>query len=261
MEAMTHDHRTPPTASGTVPAAGVPSAGPPRGAARPGVSIQAYRRHDEAAVRRIWRSTLALGASAAGLDPARLAAYEQLSLGWYLAAANRGAGRSDVVVVRHDGAVVGYMLVCLDQAHHERWAVPTALRWAAGEARRWRSHDRRMRTFVRLRVHDAVHARRRQPPAPFPAHVHVNLDRSVRGASIGHRLVSWADCRVGEAGHAGYCGEMNVPVGRSLRAVEASGARVVARVPNRTISWLSGRPVERCLVARALDRATDAVPT
>lgn len=221
--------------------------------------IRAYRTADDAAVRRIWRETVVLGAPTP-FDVGEVATYERLCLDWHLDPANHEAGRADAVVVEQNGGVHGYLLACLDQAHFDRWSRRRAVRWALGAVAAMPRLSTAARRFVRLRVRDGLHAARHQPPPPFPAHMHVNLDPGLRDQAIGHQLVGWMDRRVERAGLAGYVGEVNVPEGRSLRAIEAAGARVVARVPNRTFSWLLGTRVDRCVIARDLALRTDAVP-
>jgi len=70
--------------------------------------------------------------------------------------------------------------------------------------------------------------------------------------NVGHQLAAWMDERVRRAGLGGYMGEINVPDGRSLHALEAAGVRIVGRTRNRTLSRLVGVPVDRCRVSRDL---------
>ena len=222
-------------------------------------TLRPYRPADAPDIRRIWRATLAMGA------PAPLAGrivdrYEGLALDWYLDRENHDAGRADVVVVEQDGGVHGYALACLRAPHYDRWAARRAVRWGLRSLLAAPVVPAPVRRFTWLRVRDGLHAWRHQAPAPFPAHLHLNLEAGLRGDGIGHRLVGWMDRRVEAAGLAGFVGEVNVPAGGSIRAIEAAGAQVVDRVPNRTFSWLLGIPVERCMVARALDERTASVP-
>lgn len=222
-------------------------------------TLRPYRAGHASDVRRIWRATLAMGAPVA-FSGQVVDHYEALALDWYLDPANHEAGRADAVVVEQDEAVRGYALACLDEGHFSRWATRRALRWGVRALATLPAQPPDVRMFVRLRVRDGLHAWRHQVPAPFPAHMHLNLDPEFRGGGIGHRLVGWMDRRVEAAGHDGFVGEVNVPVGGSVRAIEAAGARVVDRVPNRTFSWLLGVPVDRCVVARALAERTGTVP-
>jgi hypothetical protein len=221
-------------------------------------SIRPYQPIHEAAVRRIFRSTVALGAPLkfAYRDLAR---YEKLALDWYLDPANHRARRADAVVVVDNGFVRGYLLACLDQHHHDAWIRRAAIRWGMRALVRLPLQSRDARRFVRLRVRDGLESARRPAPLPYPAHMHFNLDPGLRGALLGHHLVGWMDARVRAAGLAGYMGEINVPEGRSLRALEAAGARVIHRTPSHTFSWIAGRPVDRCLVAREVGPDTDAL--
>lgn len=238
-------------------ASGVGTAVPPV-AHLPAV-LRPYRHAHAHDVRRIWRATLAMG-SPVPFPLAEVATYESLALDWYLDPDNHAARRADAVVVEEDGVVRGYLLACLDEAHFQRWATRRAVRWATGAVLRLPRMSSDARRFVRLRVRDGLHAWRHQVAPPFPAHMHFNLDPQLRGVGIGHHLVGWMDRRVEAAGLAGYVGEVNVPHGGSLRAIEAAGAEVVDRVANRTFSWLLGTPVERCVIARPLARRTTTVP-
>lgn len=222
-------------------------------------TLRPYRADHAPDVRRIWRSTLAMGAPVAFAGGA-VDRYESLALDWYLDPTNHAARRADAVVVEQDGAVRGYALACLDEGHFAHWSTRRAVRWGIGALATLPVQPRDTRRFVRLRVRDGLHAWRHQVTPPFPAHMHLNLDPELRGDGIGHRLVGWMDRRVEAAGLDGFVGEVNVPAGGSTRAIEAAGARVVDRVPNRTFSWLLGVPVDRCVIARALADRSDTVP-
>ena len=225
----------------------------------PPAHLRGFREDDARAVRRVWRESIVLG-SPLPFEALDLHAYEHLSLAWYLDPDNRASGAADVVVVEEDGELRGYALACLDQRAHERWVHRAAVRWTLGAVAASPRLSPDGRQFVRLRVRDGLHALRHQPPAPFPAHMHLNLDPALRGAHIGHHLVGWMDALVRDAGLDGYFGEVNMPRGRSVRAIEAAGATVTARVPNQTFSWLLRTPVDRCIVARPLADRTDTVP-
>ena len=222
-------------------------------------AIRPYRPEHAGEVRRIWRETIALG-SPIDFSYEDLASYESLSLDWYLDPANHDARRCDAVVVEEDGRVRGYLLACLDQQHFDRWCTRAGLRWGVRSALRLPLLSKHARMFVRRRIADGLHAFRHQAPAPFPAHMHFNLDPQLRGHFIGHHLVGWMDRRVAAAGLDGYFGEVNVPEGRSLRVFEDGGGRIVDRVPNRTFSWILGQHVERAVIARPLADRTDTVP-
>jgi hypothetical protein len=223
-------------------------------------TIRPYRSADAGAIRRIWRSTLALG-SPLPFEIAALSAYRRLCIDWYLDQWNLAAGRSDVVVVEHAGDVTGYLLACLDEAHFRRWQRRAALRWMIAAAAKYPGLGDDARAFVRSRIIDGWHSLRtwranRSTSAiadgEFPAHMHFNLDSHLRGMDVGHRLAAWMDERVRQAGLGGYMGEINVPAGRSLRALEAAGVRIVGRTRNRTLSRLAAVPVDRCRVSRDL---------
>lgn len=211
--------------------------------------IRPLRPGDGLEVCRIFRATIVLGRPL-GLHYADVVSYERLCLGWYLT-----TGRDHARVVEQDGEIVGYLLACLDQPAYESWARRHAVRWAARSL--WRLATGRLgadaRRFVRLRVEDGLDAWRHAAPPPFPAHAHLNLDAGVRDAGIGHRLAAEMDDMVEAAGLDGWYGEINVPAGGSLDALEREGVVVVHRMPSRTFSWLLGTPVHRATVARALD--------
>lgn len=221
-------------------------------------TLRPYRAEHAPDVRRIWRATLAMGAPLA-FTGGTMDRYESLALDWYLDPTNHEARRADAVVVEHGGAVRGYALACLDESHFVRWSARQAVRWGVRALVTMPAQPPDLRRFVRLRVRDGLYAWRHQAAPPFPAHMHLNLEPGLRGDGIGHRLVGWMDSRVEAAGLGGYVGEVNVPTGGSVRAIEAAGARVVDRVPNRTFSWLLGVPVDRCVIARALGERTETV--
>lgn len=217
-------------------------------AAVPRCSIRPLRPGDGLEVRRIFRATIVLGRPLA-LEYADLVSYERLCVDWYLT-----AGRAHARVVEQDGEIVGYLLACLDQPAYDAWVRRRAVRWAGRAA--YRLATGRLsgdaRRFVALRIQDGLTAWREAPPPPFPAHAHLNLSARVRDRGIGHRLAAAMDDMVEAAGLPGWYGEINVPEGGSLRALERDGARVVHRMPNRTFSWLLGTRVHRVTVARSL---------
>jgi len=152
-------------------------------------SIRPYRPADAGAVRRIWRSTLALG-SPLHFEIADLSAYRRLCLDWYLDQRNLAVGRSDAVVVEHAGDVTGYLLACLDEAHFGRWQRRAAIRWMIGAATDYPRLGDDARAFVRLRIIDGWHSFRTgqtsrsafaMADGVFPAHMHFNLDSQCAG--------------------------------------------------------------------------------
>lgn len=201
---------------------------------------------DDAAVRALFRATFALGRPAPFPLPG---GYEALCLDWYL-----GAGRDAAAVLCGDGgAVRGYVLVCLDEVAHGRWARPRAIAWAAraaGTAARGGTRG----AFVRHRVADALAARREAPPSPHPVHAHWNVARGARTGRSGRLLAAHVDEVCRRHGVAGWYGEINASAGRRAAALEHFGGRVVHRQRNATLSWLAGREVERLTVARDVAR-------
>ena len=88
---------------------------------------------DEPELRRVFRSTIALGhpiADGVGVDAA-LRPYERLCLEWYL-----GPGREHASALRDDDSVVGYALVCVDPDGFARWQRRAGARFTAHVAPR-----------------------------------------------------------------------------------------------------------------------------
>jgi hypothetical protein len=211
------------------------------------------RATDDHAVRRVFRSTLALGRPIPFPLPG-LARYEAVCLDWYL-----GPGRDDAAVVEHDGTVVGYALVCTDEAGHARATRDAAVRFAAWAAPRVvaRRLPEPARTFWRLRLADgwAAWRRSRRPHQPGggvppPAHAHLNLVRGARATHATLDLLAHIDERVRAAGLPSWRGEVNAVRGRRRSALERVVGPIVDTVPNRTYTWLAGRPVDRLTVDR-----------
>jgi hypothetical protein len=212
--------------------------------------MRAYTPADEPAVRTVFRETVALGRPC----PFELPGwrdYERLCLGWCL-----GQGAQDVGVLDESGSVLGYTLVCTDLDRYRRWLAGAALAWSARTGARLAAGRLRgdAGRFHRLRLRDGWAAARQGPAAPMPACVHLNLRPAVRAGRAALALVDHADARCRLAGHPGWYGEVNALEGRRARALVAGGLEVVHRQPNRTLSWLAGRPVERLTVVRTLGR-------
>jgi hypothetical protein len=210
------------------------------------------RATDDHAVRHVFRSTLALGRPMPFPLPG-LARYEAVCLDWYL-----GPGCDDAAVVEHDGTVVGYALVCTDEAGHARATRDAAVRFAAWAAPRIvaRRLPEPARTFWRLRLADGWAAWRRSRrsagagDAPPLAHAHLNLVRGARATHATLELLAHIDDRVRAAGLSSWRGEVNAVRGRRRSALERVVGPIVDTVPNRTYSWLAGRPVDRLTVDR-----------
>lgn len=224
-----------------------------RGGADRDVRIRPVRSGEEDEVRRIFRTTLLLG-QPLPFEDRTLSSYSRLCLDWYLT-------RGTVLVADVDGHVRGYLLACLDQPAYERWSRRRAATWGLRAAARIGIGACRgpARRFAWLRIRDGLATLRAAPAAPMPAHAHLNLDPQIRAGSTGHRLAAAMDALVEAAGLPGWFGEMNVPPGRSLAAIERAGAVVVHRQSNLTFSWLLASPVERATIVRALATRTDSV--
>lgn len=227
--------------------------GDPTPAPAAGVVLRPMRAGEECEVRRIFTETIVLGRPS-GFGHGELTAYRNLCLDWYLE-------HGEVTVADVDGKVRGYLLACLAQRRYERSARRRALRWllqslVALLLGRLRGDARR---FTWLRIRDGWASWRHAPSAVYPAHAHLNLDPQVRDSSVGHRMAAAMDTRVEQAGLPGWFGELNVPEGRTLSAIERAGATVVYRQFSHTFSWLVGARVERATVARPLATRTGSV--
>lgn len=215
--------------------------------------VRALTDRDEVELRRLFRETLVMGRPLPFPlhDGGR---YESLCLDWYL-----GSGRPDAAVVDAGGEIVGFALVCTDQAAYRRWVRARAERYALYSALTiLRSGPRSpISRFHRCRLRDGW-VMFRGPGPPFPAHAHINV--------LPHRLASWAglslvnfvDDRCRQAGLPGWYGEINALVGKRASALERIVGPIVHRAPNHTLSWLKGRPVERLTVTRLLPAAEAA---
>ncbi|HLI74475.1 MAG TPA: hypothetical protein VKU86_11400, partial [Acidimicrobiales bacterium] len=152
------------------------------------------------------------------------------------------------------GAVAGYALVCTDVAARARWARRRRVAFAVGAllllaARRGSALERR---FLRLRLRDGWVLWRAGATPPLPVDAHFNTVAGHRGGSGGRLLAAHIDACTQRAGFPGWYGEINAIAGRRAASLERSGGRVVGRTPNRTLSALVGRPVERLTVVRML---------
>ncbi len=207
---------------------------------------------DADAVRQLFVATAALG-SPLSLPRRDLDAYTAMCLDYYLTVDGTASG-----VYLEDGRVVGYALVALDHADHERWVRRPAMAWATRAMRTLATAPTgTAAAFSRRRLLDGVVSVTRGTPPPMPAHFHFNVEGARRGAVAGFHLADHADRVVGGAGLPGYFGEVNVPIGKPgrVRALERMGARVVHRQRNHTMSWLAGSPVDRVTVVRPVDAA------
>jgi hypothetical protein len=104
--------------------------------------------------------------------------------------------------------------------------------------------------FFRLRLRDGWDLWRRAPHTLGGAHVHFNAGAGSRGGLLIRDFVAHADRVCAAAGIAVWKGEMNAPAGTRARVLERYGAEIVHRTPNRTLSWLTGKEIERLTVAR-----------
>lgn len=210
--------------------------------------VRPLRTTDEPELRRVFRSTIALGhpvSPGAGVDAA-LGPYERLCLAWYL-----GPGRKHASVLRDDDRVVGYALVCVDPDGFARWQQRAGARFTAHVVPRLllRRYPASLRRFYRLRLRDGWDLWRHSDDrvAGLP---HAHFNAIAPGGLPGRLLADHVDEVVAAAGFDSWYGEMNARAGRRVAALGRWGAEVVSRRPNATLSWLTGAPVERLTVLR-----------
>jgi hypothetical protein len=214
-------------------------------------------------VRGVFFDSFALGRPLAP-DLPGLHRYAELALDWYF-----GPGAADSAVVEAEsGTVVGYVLVCTDQAGFERWQRRAAARYLAAGAlvglAPWAPAA--SRRFHRLRIRDGWDLLRRSPGVPVRAHAHFNLAGSARAGLVIRDMVAHIDRRCAAAGIDEWLGEMNARAGTRVRVIERYGNRIVHRAHNHTLSWLAGEPIERLTVLRPVgaiarvDAPHDAAP-
>lgn len=207
------------------------------------------RSGDDAAIRRVFRATLALGHPAPfGASAERaLRPYERLCLGWYL-----NGGREAACVLTAGNRVAGYALVCLDPAAFARWQRRAGVRVSAYVMPRLlaRRYPDPIDRFYRLRLRDGWalwrHHENRVDGLP---HAHMNACDTMGGLP-GRLLADHVNAAVAAAGFPAWYGEMNARAGRRVAALSRWGAEIVARQPNLTLTWLAGAPVERLTVLR-----------
>jgi hypothetical protein len=208
--------------------------------------VRSFRDSDAAAIRHIFRSTIALGQPLPFPLP-DFERYESLCLDWYLT-----EGAVDAAVLDTGVSVVGYALVCTKPEPYRRWNRRRALRFTGRILTRLVGgrYGKDARRFYRLRMRDGWTLWRHGGDDPMPAHAHCNLLPGVRAGSAGRMLADHIDERCRAAGVEGWFGEINAPCGRRAQALVRLGATVVRRAPNVTLSWLAGKPVERLTIVR-----------
>lgn len=203
---------------------------------------------DDAAVRQIFWSTLRLGHPAPSIT--RLDSYAGLCLDWYL-----GPDRSSAAILDIDGEVAGYALVGTAPGRQRRWTARRAARFATRTGLELLAgrHEPTAARFLRLRLRDGWELRR--APTPAPVHAHVNLLPVARIGSAGPLLRDHVDEVARRVGSSNWYGEVNATSGHREGALRRLGFDIVHRAPNRTLSWLTGGPVERLTVVRQVGRS------
>jgi hypothetical protein len=210
--------------------------------------ITSLRAADDPDLRRVFRSTIALGhplSPDADLDTA-LRPYERLCLEWYLR-----AGRDHAYALRDDDRIVGYALVCVEPEAFAHWQQRAGARFTAHVVPRLllRRYPAPIRRFYRLRLRDGWELwRHSEDRAAGLPHAHFNA--TAPGGLPGRLLADHVDAVVAAAGFDSWYGEMNARAGRRVAALGRWGAEILSRQPNGTLSWLTGTPVERLTVLR-----------
>lgn len=216
-------------------------------------ALRPLRPDDRAEVAGLFRDTFVLGGPLVQVED--LDSYERLTLDWYLVHAPERSA-----VLEEDGRVVAAVLVDTDQRRFERWQRAEAwrhLRLVVPKLVKGR-YDPRSHRFHWLRLLDGYEAWREEGPGGVGAHAHFTVARGRRDRLVVRTLLAHVEEEAGAAGHRHWYGQMNVAEGRRVRAMSGHGFRVVHRIPNRTLSWLSGRRVERATVVKpigSLERA------
>ncbi|MGH8932647.1 MAG: hypothetical protein ACRDZO_18985 [Egibacteraceae bacterium] len=202
---------------------------------------------DRDAIRGLFRATVAGGRPLAFRMPG-FEGYEKLCLGWYLGPGLAAAA----VAVEEDHRVVGYALVCADEPAYRRWVQPRALVWAGQAYVRmaWPATSVPARRFLRLRLADGMAAWWASGAPPMPVHAHLNVSAGSRCGVASSLLVLHIDAVCARLGAAGWYGEINARQGRRVAALERLVGEVTHRAPNRTLSWVTGHPVERLTIVR-----------
>jgi hypothetical protein len=185
--------------------------------------IQPLRTADEPELRRVFRSTIALGhpvSREAKLDAA-LRPYERLCLEWYLR-----AGRDHAYALRDDDRVVGYALVCVEPEAFARWQRHAGARFTAHVVPRLllRRYPSSVRRFYRLRLRDGWdlwrHSEDRTAGLP-----HAHFNATTMGGLPGRLLADHVDAVVAAAGFDSWYGEMNARARTARRRAEPLGRR------------------------------------
>jgi len=207
---------------------------------------------DDEAIAALFDATLILGMPLdRPLDGA--AGYRHVCLGWYL-----GPGRADAAVaVDEQGVIVGYALVCTDEASQSRWARTELRRFTTRMLGRLVTFriDRPSLRFWWSRARDVRVLRSARQHVPMPVHAHLNVDGRFRSGSAALVLAGHITARCAAAGQPGWYGEMNAVAGSRTRALARIGIETVGSVRNHTLTAALGTPVDRLTVVyRLADR-------
>jgi|GEM_PF-306390 len=219
--------------------------------------VRPLRPGDDAAIGRLFDDTLSLGEPLPFvLTCAR--EYRELSIGWYLTTARDDAA---VVVDAADPTeIVGYALVCTDEAQYGRTMKLPTLRFVLRAL--WMLVTLRMnapsRRFYTDRARDVFALVDDHRIRPARAHAHLNVSAGKRSGSAALLLREHIDDRCRRAGLDAWSGDINARVGERRRALERLGLTVVSSRRNHTLSRRMGCEVERLMVVRSLAAGTSA---
>ncbi|MCE9622984.1 MAG: hypothetical protein K8R99_11625 [Actinomycetia bacterium] len=204
---------------------------------------------DDEAIAALFDATLLLGAPMPR-PLAGAAGYRHVCLGWYL-----GPGRADAAVaVSAEGDVVGYALVCVDEAAQAQWVRRELTRFTIrmlGRLITFRIDPASLR-FWWSRTRDVVTLRKSRQQVPMPVHAHLNVATRSRSGTTALALRDHISARCIAAGQPGWYGEMNALHGHRARALERIGIETVARARNHTLSSTLGVPVDRLTIVHRL---------
>ena len=200
---------------------------------------------DREAVHQIFSATFCLGRPSPTPIPVW---YSELCLDWYF---GEGVGSSAVVETAAN-RVVGYALVCADHPALRRWVRRSLTRCGADLVchPRARLGNSAIRRFLRLRCRDMWNLSRSAIAPAMPVSAHVNLLETAQNSTAARLLRDHVDSVTHERRAPGWFAEINAVRGTRAAALGRVLGTVVDRRPNHTLSWLTGREVERLTVVR-----------
>ncbi len=150
------------------------------------IHVRPYQAEDRGVLRRLAVETAEIGEPSEGLWGDREALADFLT-DYYLSDEPESAW-----VAERDGQVLGYLIGCLDTRRFLRrmsvWWGPRGFARALGRGFRrkdfWKGLMRSLRE-----IHGTTSYRSEILLGAYPAHLHINVDASLRGGGVGRRLV------------------------------------------------------------------------